>query len=69
MPTPCPKALHTLQCRFVESNIGLPVYELQKIRDRQLAAPGESASLQELVKNELATKKHVATEGLLWLNR
>ena len=42
---------------------------LQKLRDRQLAAPAESATIQELVKNELATKKHVATEGLLWLVR
>ncbi|KAK2041918.1 glycolipid transfer protein [Colletotrichum somersetense] len=42
---------------------------IKKLRDRQLAAPAESATLQELVKNELATKKHVATEGLVWLNR
>ncbi|KAK1460537.1 hypothetical protein CCUS01_08884 [Colletotrichum cuscutae] len=42
---------------------------IKKIRERQLAAPGESATLQELVKAELATKKHVATEGLLWLVR
>ncbi|KAF9881515.1 glycolipid transfer protein [Colletotrichum karsti] len=42
---------------------------IKKIRERQLAAPGESANLQDLVKNELATKKHVATEGLLWLTR
>ncbi|GKT85708.1 HET-C2 protein [Colletotrichum tofieldiae] len=26
-------------------------------------------NIKELVKNELATKKHVATEGLLWLTR
>ncbi|KAK1593839.1 glycolipid transfer protein [Colletotrichum navitas] len=42
---------------------------IKKIRERQLAAPAESATLQDLVKNELATKKHVATEGLVWLNR
>ncbi|KAI9901614.1 hypothetical protein N3K66_003431 [Trichothecium roseum] len=42
---------------------------IKKVRDRQLAAPSESENLQELVKNELATKKHVATEGLLWLVR
>ncbi|KAK2026575.1 glycolipid transfer protein [Colletotrichum zoysiae] len=42
---------------------------IKKLRERQLAAPAESATLQELVKNELATKKHVATEGLVWLNR
>jgi len=42
---------------------------IKKIRDRQLAAPAESQTVQELVKAELATKKHVATEGLLWLVR
>lgn len=42
---------------------------LQKVRDRQLAAPAESETLQALVVNELKTKKHVATEGLLWLVR
>lgn len=41
----------------------------QKIRDRQLAAPALSETLQELVLNELKEKKHTATEGLLWLNR
>ncbi|CAG8979778.1 hypothetical protein HYALB_00011586 [Hymenoscyphus albidus] len=42
---------------------------VKKIRDRQLAAPAESATLQDLVLAELATKKHVATEGLVWLVR
>lgn len=42
---------------------------VKKIRDRQLAAPSESETLQSLVINELKTKKHVATEGLLWLVR
>jgi len=42
---------------------------IKKIRDRQLAAPDASETLQALVKNELATKKHTATEGLVWLNR
>ena len=41
----------------------------QKIRDRQLAAPLESETLQDLVVNELKTKKHTATEGLVWLVR
>ena len=41
----------------------------QKIRDRQLAAPADCSTLQSLVKSELATKKHTATEGLLWLTR
>jgi hypothetical protein len=41
----------------------------QKIRDRQLAAPTESENLQDLVVNELKTKKHTATEGLVWLVR
>ncbi|TVY32934.1 Pleckstrin homology domain-containing family A member [Lachnellula subtilissima] len=42
---------------------------IKKIRDRQLAAPLESATLQDLVINELKTKKHTATEGLVWLVR
>ncbi|KAL3427195.1 Pleckstrin-like protein [Phlyctema vagabunda] len=42
---------------------------IKKIRDRQLAAPAESQTLQELVINELKTKKHTATEGLVWLVR
>ncbi|KAF4636047.1 hypothetical protein G7Y89_g2049 [Cudoniella acicularis] len=42
---------------------------VKKIRDRQLAAPGESETLQDLVLNELKTKKHTATEGLVWLVR
>lgn len=41
----------------------------QKIRDRQLAAPTLSETLQDLVLNELKEKKHTATEGLVWLNR
>ena len=41
----------------------------QKVRDRQLAAPMESETLQDLVLNELKTKKHTAAEGLLWLVR
>ncbi|KAK7749114.1 hypothetical protein SLS62_008401 [Diatrype stigma] len=42
---------------------------IKKIRERQLAAPGDSATLQSLSANELKTKKHVASEGLLWLAR
>lgn len=42
---------------------------MQKVRERQLAAPGESGTLQALVLNELKTKKHVAAEGLVWLVR
>ncbi|KAI1491289.1 het-c [Biscogniauxia mediterranea] len=42
---------------------------IKKIRDRQNAAPAESVFLQELCLNELKTKKHTATEGLLWLTR
>ncbi|KAF1345071.1 HET-C protein [Delphinella strobiligena] len=45
------------------------VGNIQKIRTRQQEAPAESQTLQELVKNELASKKHTATEGLLWLTR
>lgn len=42
---------------------------IKKIRDRQLAAPTASETLQDLVVNELKEKKHTATEGLLWLSR
>ncbi|CAD6584954.1 MAG: hypothetical protein ASARMPREDX12_002743 [Alectoria sarmentosa] len=42
---------------------------IKKVRDRQLAAPIESETLQSLVISELKTKKHTATEGLLWLVR
>ncbi|KAI2619150.1 het-c [Hypoxylon sp. NC1633] len=42
---------------------------IKKIRERQLAAPAESENLQALCINELKTKKHTATEGLLWLTR
>ncbi|MCJ1300863.1 hypothetical protein MMC08_003662 [Hypocenomyce scalaris] len=42
---------------------------IKKVRDRQLAAPADSESLQSLVVNELKTKKHTAAEGLLWLVR
>lgn len=42
---------------------------IKKITDRQLAAPLESDTLQDLVRNELKTGKHTASEGLLWLVR
>ncbi|KAI5841494.1 glycolipid transfer protein domain-containing protein [Morchella snyderi] len=43
---------------------------IKKIRDRQLAAPAQSETLQDLVKNEMAADgKNTATEGLLWLTR
>ncbi|KAL1974138.1 hypothetical protein VTN31DRAFT_5698 [Thermomyces dupontii] len=42
---------------------------IKKLRDRQTAAPAESETLQDLVRNELKTKKHTASEGLLWLVR
>ncbi|KAL6719762.1 hypothetical protein ACLMJK_001683 [Lecanora helva] len=45
------------------------VGNIKKVRDRQLAAPSESETLQSLVINELKTKKHTASEGLLWLVR
>lgn len=41
----------------------------KKVRDRQLATPADSETLQSLVTNELKTKKHTAAEGLLWLVR
>ncbi|KAI3396658.1 hypothetical protein diail_11835 [Diaporthe ilicicola] len=40
-----------------------------KINQRYTEATAESGTLQELVVNELKSKKHVATEGLLWLTR
>ncbi|KAL2152996.1 hypothetical protein VTH82DRAFT_4151 [Thermothelomyces myriococcoides] len=42
---------------------------VEKIRKRQLAAPLESQNIQDLVRNELKSKSHTATEGLLWLVR
>lgn len=42
---------------------------VKKIRERFLAAPTESETVQDLVRNEIKTKKHVAAEGLLWLTR
>ncbi|KAK1237758.1 hypothetical protein MKX07_003594 [Trichoderma sp. CBMAI-0711] len=42
---------------------------VKKLRDRQAAAPAESENIQDLSRNELKTKKHTATEGLLWLVR
>ncbi|KAF2108819.1 glycolipid transfer protein-like protein HET-C2 [Lophiotrema nucula] len=42
---------------------------VRKIRDRQLAAPTLSETLQDLALNELKEKKHTATEGMLWLVR
>ncbi|KAB5524008.1 glycolipid transfer protein [Coniochaeta sp. 2T2.1] len=42
---------------------------VKKLRERQLTSPLESQTLQELVINELKTKSHKATEGLLWLTR
>ncbi|PTB63954.1 glycolipid transfer protein [Trichoderma citrinoviride] len=42
---------------------------VKKLRDRQAAAPAESKNIQDLCRNELKTKKHTATEGLLWLVR
>ncbi|EIN11532.1 glycolipid transfer protein [Punctularia strigosozonata HHB-11173 SS5] len=40
-----------------------------KIRARYDAAPAQSATLEELVKNEQGEKKRTATEGLMWLLR
>ncbi|KAL8747595.1 MAG: hypothetical protein Q9184_007579 [Pyrenodesmia sp. 2 TL-2023] len=43
---------------------------IKKVRDRHLASPSTSSTLQSLVLSELSTKKsHTATEGLLWLVR
>jgi len=42
---------------------------IKKVRERQLAFPDDSKTLQSLVSNEIKSKKHTATEGLLWLVR
>ena len=42
---------------------------ITKLRERQKAAPNTSTTIQQLVKAELASKSHKATEGLLWLTR
>ncbi|KAK3324377.1 glycolipid transfer protein domain-containing protein [Cercophora scortea] len=42
---------------------------VKKIRERQLAAPADSDTLQNLVRNELKAKSHKASEGLVWLVR
>lgn len=42
---------------------------VEKLRKRYLAAPTESQTIQDLVRNELKSGSHVATEGLLWLVR
>lgn len=34
-----------------------------------LASPADSMTLQDLVRNEIKAKKHVAAEGLVWLVR
>ena len=43
--------------------------DLQKIREQFLAAPADSRTIQDLVRNELKSKSHKATEGLVWLVR
>ncbi|KAK4454235.1 Pleckstrin y domain-containing family A member 8 [Podospora aff. communis PSN243] len=42
---------------------------IEKIRKRYLAAPLESENLQDLVRNEIKSGSHVATEGMVWLVR
>jgi len=42
---------------------------IDKIEARRLAAPAESETLQDLVRNEIKSKQHTATEGLVWLVR
>jgi hypothetical protein len=61
----CQSASTPQGCQPSVSNVSY----LQKIRDRQLAAPLDSETLQSLVLNELKQKRHTATEGLLWLMR
>lgn len=70
---PARQVRHAGQCEGIPAcpsqHCTSSLYQVQKIRDRQLAAPAESGSLQDLVLNELKTKKHTATEGLVWLVR
>ncbi|KIK69282.1 hypothetical protein GYMLUDRAFT_152798 [Collybiopsis luxurians FD-317 M1] len=42
---------------------------ITKVRARYEATPTQSATLEELVKNEQGEKKRPATEGLMWLLR
>ncbi|KAK9372857.1 glycolipid transfer protein domain-containing protein [Lipomyces chichibuensis] len=42
---------------------------IKKIRDRQLANPIISATLQDIVLSEKVNKNKTATQGLLWLTR
>ncbi|KAJ5769483.1 hypothetical protein N7520_004042 [Penicillium odoratum] len=42
---------------------------IEKVQKRKDAAPAESVTLQDLVRNELKSGQHKATEGLLWLVR
>ncbi|THH06549.1 hypothetical protein EW145_g4009 [Phellinidium pouzarii] len=42
---------------------------IAKVRARYDEAPEKSATLEELVKNEIAENKSQATQGLLWLTR
>jgi len=42
---------------------------IKRIRERQLVTPTLSATLQDLVRNELKDKKRNGSEGLLWLVR
>ena len=41
----------------------------QKVRERYDAAPDKSATLEQLVANEVKEGSRKATEGLLWLTR
>jgi len=42
---------------------------IKKVRDRHLAVPAKSETLQDLARNEVAEGQKTATEGLLWLLR
>ncbi|KAL8655179.1 MAG: hypothetical protein Q9210_001051 [Variospora velana] len=42
---------------------------ITKIRTLHLSSPAQTSTLQSLVPYELSTKKHTASEGLLWLVR
>lgn len=62
---------HVQHARTLTLLLVLPTLPHQKIKDRLLASPTQSHTLELLVQNEGAPgeKKRPATEGLMWLLR
>jgi len=63
---PTPDLLGSVAFNPVKNDM---IGNIKKVRERQLASPSDSSTLQSLCKSELASKSHKATEGLLWLVR